>query len=202
MRTDSDGYGAAPANYLGGDPRLPAAVQGGQLAVDEGGLRFVGPEGRELRVPTDSVLGMSISGRAAERTRGRKGIQGTMRVAGISAGEPAELVFAVDRAAAARLQAQLNDELAARGRPSLPHIEELVEFPAGRNPALGTAQTAALPPQASGSHPSLAAAELGHRLDGAQGPPKRKRRVLPWVVLGALFLAAEIAIPIILTQGG
>lgn len=202
MRTDSDGYGAAPASYLGGDPRLPAAIPGGRLAVDAGGLRFIGPEGRELRIPTDSVLGMSISGRAVERSRRRKGIQGTMRVAGISGGEPAELVFAVDRSAAARLQAELNEELAARGRPSLPHIEELVEFPSGRRPALGTAQAAALPPQATGSNPSLAAAELGHRLDGAQPPAKRKRRVLPWVLLGGLFVAAEIAIPIILTRGG
>jgi hypothetical protein len=201
MRSDSNGYGAAPANYLGGDPRLPAAIPGGQLAVDAGGLRFIGPEGRELRVPTDSLLGMSISGRAADGARGRRGIHGTMRVA-VSQGQPTELVFAVDRSAAARLQAQLNQELATRGRPELPHIEELMEFPAAERPApLGPAARA-VPARAIHANPSLAAAELGHRLDGAEENGGRKRRVLPWVVLGAVLVVAEVAVPIILTRGG
>ena len=201
MRSDSNGYGAAPASYLGGDPRLPAEISGGQLTVDGGGLRFIGPEGRELRVPPDCLLGMSISGRAAEGARGRKGIHGTMRVA-VLHGQPTELVFAVDRSAAAKLKAQLDQELAARGRPALPHIEELMEFPAAERPApLGTVARA-VPAREIHANPSLAAAELGHRLDGAHGHGKRKRRLLPWVVLGAVLVIAEVAVPLILTRGG
>ncbi|MGH2956819.1 MAG: hypothetical protein ACRDL6_07495 [Solirubrobacterales bacterium] len=199
MPPASNGNGGTPANYLGGDPGHPGAISGGQLAVDEAGLRFVGPGGRELRVPTDSLLGMSISGRAPDGS-GRKGIHGTMRVA-VSQGQPAELVFAVDRSAAARLQAQLNRELAARGRPALPHIEELMEFPAAARPAPVGPAARAVPARVIHANPSLAAAELGHRLDGVERS-RRKRRVLPWVLLGAVVVIAEVAVPIILTRGG
>jgi hypothetical protein len=201
MRSDSNGYDGAPASYLGGDPHLPPEIPAGELAVESGGLRFFGEDGSELRIPPDSLLGMSISGRAADGSRGKRGIHGTMRVA-VLHGQPTELVFAVDRAAAARLQAQLNQELAARGRPALPHIEELMEFPAVERPApLGPAARA-VPAREIHANPSLAAAELGHRLDGAEGHGRRRRRVLPWIVLGAVLVIAEVAVPIILTRGG
>jgi hypothetical protein len=197
MARGPNGNGVAVADYLGGDPAEPESITGGRLDLDGARLRFTGPGGRGLELGPDTMLGISISGRSADRGRGRKGIHGTMRVAGVSHGEPAEWVFAIDRSAAARLQAQLNQELANRGMDALPHVEELVGFPLHNGAA--TARVASGPPAMD-----LVAAELGHRLAAAdRKPPKsRRRKWLPWVALGLVLVLAEVAVPLLLMHGG
>jgi hypothetical protein len=193
MATRTNGTAHAPANYLEGDPDEPESIMDGRLDCEPGGLRFSSADGGELLLGIDSLLGISISGRAA--VPGRNAIRGTMRVAGLSHGEPAEWVFAVDRSAAARLQDQLNRELAARGKRALPHIEELVGF---RSP-----RVTRLPAEAAGPPPPVrAAVELGHRLDGADRGARRKRRVLPWVALATVIIALEVLVPLIILRGG
>jgi hypothetical protein len=182
----------APADYVQGDPREPEPMMGGRLECDPEGLRFSSPDG-ELLLGIDDLLGISISGRAAEPHP--DAIQGTMRIAGLTHGDPAEWVFAVERSDAVQLQDQLNRELAVRGRPPLPHIEELVGFPSPR--------VTRLPAEAAGP-PALgrAAAELGHALDAADRGARRKHRVLPWVALAVVVLALEILVPLIILRGG
>jgi hypothetical protein len=181
----------APADYVQGDPGEPETLRDGQLECDPEGLRFTSAGG-ELLLGIDELHGISISGRPA--APGPDAIQGTMRVAGLHHGDPVEWVFAVDRDHAARIQSQLNRELAVRGRPPLPHIEELVGFPSPR--------VTRLPAEAAGPAPhDRAAAELGHALDAADRGNRRKRRVWPWVVLGTLLVALEILVPLIILRG-
>lgn len=181
----------ARANYLEGDPERPNAVVGGRLDCEPGGLRFSSAE-RELLFGLDELLGISITGRTAAREEGNE-IRGTMRVAGLEQGEPAEWVFAVDRSDAAEIQRRLNQALAARGRPALPHIEELIGFPiSGGSPP----PRELLDPMPFG----LVAADLGHRLDGVARPPSNRRRWVLWISLAVLALALEIAIPLILLR--
>ena len=187
---------AARADYLGGDPAEERSIDGGRLDFDSTGLRFSGPAGAELRLPVDGLLGITISGRAAERRR-RRAIRGTMRVAGLRGAEPTEWLFAIDRSAATALRGRVDRELASRGRSPLPFVEELDGFPLHRGPANGA-------PYPEG-HPSLelSIAELGNRLDGAGGgKPSRRRRILPWVLLGIALVAAEVIVPLVLLRGG
>jgi len=177
----------ARANYLEGDPDRPEVILGGRLDCEPGGVRFSSAE-RELLFGVDELLGISISGRTAAKEDGNK-IHGTMRIASLEEGEPAEWVFAVDRSDAAEIQRQLNHELAARGLPPLPHIEELAGF--DRKP----------PPEVINPTPlDLVAAELGHRLDGAARAPSNRRRWIFWISIAAVALALEIAIPLILVR--
>ena len=193
MAPGANGTATAPANYLEGDPSNPDAIMDGRLDCDPGGLRFSGSDG-ELLLDLDSLLGISISGRTVAGARGRNGIRGTMRVAGWSHGEPAEWVFAVDRSAAADLQHQLNQELAARGRPALPHVEELVGFP--------SASVSRPPEEVVSPTPfDRVAAELGHRLDAADRQPSSRRRVVFWVAVATIAIALEILVPLIVLRG-
>ena len=127
---------AARADYLGGDPAEERSIDGGRLDFDSTGLRFSGPAGAELRLPVDGLLGITISGRAAERRR-RRVIRGTMRVAGLRGAEPTEWLFAIDRSAATALRGRVDRELASRGRSPLPFVEELDGFPLHPGPANG-----------------------------------------------------------------
>lgn len=180
---------AARADYLGGDPVEAGSVSGGQLNVDPSGLRFSGPGGAELRLPLDALLGISISGRAAQRSR--RALHGTMRVAGMRGEVPAEWRFAIDRAAAAALAGQVNRELASRGEGPLPHVEEVDGFPLNGNGARAAGQVS--------RPPSLQLAELGHRLNSLDARRRSRRRpVLPWVVLGGALIAVEVVVPLIL----
>lgn len=182
---------AARADYLGGDPVEVGAVSGGQLNVDPAGLRFSAPEGPELRLPLEALLGISISGRAAERSR--RALHGTMRVAGMRGEVPAEWRFAIDRSAAAALARQVNRELASRGERPLPHVEEVDGFPLNGN---GNGVRAA--PEVS-RPPSLQLAELGHRLNSLDARRRSRRRpVVPWVILGSALVAVEVVVPLIL----
>jgi hypothetical protein len=194
MPPEANGTAHAPANYLEGNPSHPDSILGGRLDCDPGGgLRFSSSRG-ELLLGLDSLLGISISGRTPARDDGNE-IRGTMRVASLSRGEPAEWVFAVDRSAAASLQRQLNHELAARGRPALPHVEELVGFPSN-----GAAR---LPEEVADPAPiDRVAAELGHRLDGADRKPSSRRRVVFWIAIAAVAVMLEILVPLILLRGG
>lgn len=193
MSPGANGAVAAPANYLEGDPTHPDSILGGRLDCEPGGLRFYSSSGDELLLGLDSLLGISISGRTPAREEGND-IRGTMRVASLSRGEPEEWVFAVDRTAAADLQEQLNHELAARGKPALPHIEELVGF---RSAGASRPPDEVLRPTPI----DRVAAELGHRLDGADPPPTNRRRVLFWVAIATIALALEILVPLILLRG-
>lgn len=198
MATKAQAAGAAKANYLWGDPVSRDPIKGGRLEFDAAGLRFKGPGGDEIRLPLGSLLAISISGRTAEKANGRRAIHGTMRVAGVSHGEPTEWVFAVDRSAGAALKGQVDGERATRGEPPLPHVEELVGFPQHQPPSLN------LPERVDTPAPmDRVAAELGHRLDAADGGrPKRRRRLLPWVILGGVLVAAEVIVPLVLLRGG
>jgi len=178
------------ANYLEGDPEQPSSIVGGRLDCEPGGLRFSSTE-RELLFGFDELLGISITGRTAAREDGNE-IRGTMRLAGLEQGEPAEWVFAVDRSDAAEIQRRVNQELAARGRPALPHIEELIGFPVNASPP---------PREVLDPTPlDLVAAELGHRLDGVARAPSNRRRWALWIALAAIALALEIAIPLLLMR--
>jgi hypothetical protein len=186
------GTAHARANYLEGDPAQPESILGGRLDCEPGGLRFSSTE-RELLLGLDDLLGISITGRSPAKEGGRNEFRGTMRVAGLEGGEPAEWVFAVDRSDAAEIQRRLNSELAARGRPALPHIEELIGFPINGGS----------PPPREVLDPTpldLVAAELGHRLDGVDRAPSNRRRWAFWIALAAIALALEIAIPLILLR--
>lgn len=181
----------ARANYLEGDPEQPTSIVGGRLDCEPGGLRFSSTE-RELLFGLDDLRGISITGRTPARDDGNQ-IRGTMRVAGLEEGEPAEWVFAVDRADAAEIQHRLNRELAVRGRPALPHIEELIGFPI----------SGGSPPPREVLDPTpldLVAADLGHRLDGVDRAPSNRRRWAFWIALASIALALEIAIPLILLR--
>ena len=180
----------ARANYLDGDPDQPRSILGGRLDCEPGGLRFSSTE-RELLFGLDDLLGISITGRTPAREDGND-IHGTMRVACLEQGEPAERVFAVDRSDAAEIQRRLNQELAARGRPALPHIEELAGFPVERR---------SVPREVLNPTPlDLVAAELGHRLDGVARAPSNRRRWIFWIAVATVALALEIAIPLILVR--
>jgi hypothetical protein len=191
MATDAITTIRAPADYVQGDPSHTEPILDGRLECEREGLRFSG-EGGELMLGIEDLLGISISGRAA--APGRHALQGTMRVAGLVNGEPAEWVFAVDRDDAIRMQDELNWELAVRGRPPLPHIEELVGFPSPR--------VTRLPADAAGPPPlDRAAAELGHALAAVDRGRRRKRRIWPWVALGTVVVALEILVPLIILRG-
>jgi hypothetical protein len=125
-----------------------------------------------------------------------------MRVAGLRGAEPTEWLFAIDRSAATALRGRVDRELASRGRSPLPFVEELDGFPLHPGPANGA-------PLPDGPRSlELSIAELGHRLDGADGhKPSRRRRILPWVLLGTVLLgtllvAAEVIVPLVLLRGG
>jgi len=188
---------AGRADYLGGDPIESSAIEGGRLDVHRSGLRFSGPAGAELRLPLDDLLGISLSGRAVE-SRHRRAIHGTMRIAGLRGTEPTEWLFAIDRSAASALRRRVDRELASRGRSPLPFVEELDGFPLHRRSARPTEGPAGAP------HLQLKVAELGHMLasaDARKHSPSR-RRILPWVLLGAALIAAEVIVPLILLRGG
>jgi hypothetical protein len=203
--------GPARADYLGGAPEVGPAISGGRLDFDASGLRFSGPAGDELHVPVDGILGISISGRAAERRR-RRALRGTMRVAGMRGAEPAEWLFAIDRSAAATLRRRVDRELSLRGR-SLPFVEELDGFPLtqaprpGAEPAITARRHRRRAPEPEpDSSPSLelSIAELGHRLDGvaARRQSRGRRRLLPWAVLGGVLILVEVVVPLLLIKGG
>jgi hypothetical protein len=207
----------ARADYLGGDPGESRLISGGRLGLDPSGLHFIGPAGADLRQPLDGLLGISISGRTAESRHGR-GPRGTMRVAVLRGAQHAEWRFAIDRSAATALRRLVNRELSSRGRSPLPFVEELDGFPLNgshpepeapyspppRSPSLRHSPSPRTP--SPGHSPSLqvSMAQLGHRLNtlDAQRQARRRRRVLPWALLGAALIAAEVIVPLILLRGG
>jgi hypothetical protein len=121
--------GPAPAVFV--TPGADGARSGvnGRLGFDDAALRFTG-SGADLLLDVDSMLGMSISGRAV--SSGGHGPRGTMRVAAVAGQSPAEWVFGIDRTAAVRLRTE----------------------------------------------------------------------ALPWVLLGAVLLVAEVVVPLLLVKGG
>jgi hypothetical protein len=175
---------AAPAIFLTPGEGGERPGVGGRLGFDDAALRFTG-NGTRLRLDVDRLLGMSISGRPAGRNGRGRTIRGTMRVAAVSDQAPAEWIFAIDRSAAARLRTEVNRELLSRGRPELPYIEEL--------------ESALSPP------PALPAVDPTAQLAAAKDdrPAKsRRRKALPWVLLGAVLLIAEVVVPLLLIKGG
>ena len=116
--------------------------------------------------------------------RGRP-IRGSMRVAAVGEQSPAEWIFAIDRSAAARLRSEVNRELASRGRPELPYIEELES---------ALAPPPALPAVDPGARPGAAKAERPEK--------SRRRKALPWVLLGAALVIAEVVVPLLILKGG
>ena len=173
---------AAPAIFVTRDGGGSRPGLGGRLGFDDAALRFRG-SGAEVQLEVDSMLGISISGRPAVGDRGGRGVRGTMRVAAVGGQSPAEWIFAIDRGAAVRLRSAVNSELHSRGKPALPYIEEL-ESALAAPPALPVMGSA-------GSAPKT-----------ARPAKSTRRKALPWILMGAALLIAEVVIPLLILKGG
>jgi hypothetical protein len=176
---------AAPAIFVtrGGDGARPGV--GGRLGFDDATLRFTG-SGADLELDVDSMLGISISGRsvAGDRDRRGRGVRGTMRVAAVGGQSAAEWIFAIDRGAAVRLRSEVNRELVSRGKAELPYIEEL--------------ESALAPP------PALPVVDSAGTAGAKPDRPAKsgRRKALPWILLGAALVIAEVVVPLLILKGG
>lgn len=210
------------AGYLGGDPGQPEPQLDGRLELSGGALRFDVPYAPVMEIALDDLEGITLSGRHIHRHGPfSRPIRGTMWVAAWREGKPAVWEFAVDRSAGESLRERINIERQAHDMHALPFVEELDEFPSpfvgagngdgahtnGGNGAVSAGVegfTATVtpdptePPTQVLDDPELQGSER-QRESLRDFARRRPRLVIAMGAGAAIFITAEVLIPVLLS---